>query len=441
MSAPAGAGRPATGPAGTRPAPDTVDAPSAGTGRRPARLIGEAGRARRPRRPTPAERRGMTKAEYDGPHLPDNITGKELSREVAGQLPQPAGSACRSGGQASGGGRAAGRLRSGDRLRPRPRRAGARRPGGRGPGGLRRLAYLDGRWAEALRELKTVRRMTGRPDHLPVLADCERALGRPDRALALCRDPAAERLDAEGRAELAIVAAGARRGRGEIDAALALLEASDLRTKSRSDWAPRLRYAYADALEAAGRAHRRPRVVPPGGGRRRPGQHGRGRARRTAAVPPGRLTPLLSPRRVNAQPAAREQPVHRARAPLDPAGAAGRPTLSVEVVQPCPAVPCRTNRQPRLATPCVHLNQVRLRGRVSAPAEQRILPSGDLLVTARVVVRRTGSCRAGIGSRSTPWTAWPGRAASAGRCWPGNRAPSSRSRGRSGAASPGAPAV
>ncbi len=36
-----------------------------------------------------------------------------------------------------------------------------------------------------------------------------------------------------------------------------------------------------------------------------------------------------------------------------------------------------------------HVNQVRLRGRVSAPAEQRVLPSGDLLVTARLVVRRT----------------------------------------------------
>ncbi len=195
----------------------------------------------------------MTQAEYDGPHLPDDITGKELSREVAGQLRSlPDRLAARVARHLV----AAGRLADSDpeiafgharAARARAARVAAVREA------YGELAYLTGRWAEALRELKTVRRMTGRPDHLPVLADCERALGRPDRALALSRDPAAERLDAEGRAELAIVAAGARRDRGEIDAALALLEASDLRTKSRSDWAPRLRYAYADALEAAGR--------------------------------------------------------------------------------------------------------------------------------------------------------------------------------------------
>jgi tetratricopeptide (TPR) repeat protein len=101
------------------------------------------------------------------------------------------------------------------------------------------LAYLTGQWAEALRELKTVRRMTGRPDHLPVMADCERAL--------------AATLDAASRAELAIVTAGARRDRGEFDAAVSVLEGAELRTKSRAEWVARLRYAYADALLAAGR--------------------------------------------------------------------------------------------------------------------------------------------------------------------------------------------
>ena len=108
-------------------------------------------------------------------------------------------------------------------------------------------------YAEALRELKTVRRMTGRPDHLPVMADCERALGRPERALSLARDPAAATLDAASRAELAIVTAGARRDRGEFDAAVSVLEGAELRTKSRAEWVARLRYAYADALLAAGR--------------------------------------------------------------------------------------------------------------------------------------------------------------------------------------------
>jgi hypothetical protein len=71
--------------------------------------------------------------------------------------------------------------------------------------------------------------------------------------VALGRDPGVERLDPAGRAEMSIVVAGARRDRGQLDAALAVLEAADLRTRARAEWVARLRYAYADALEAAGR--------------------------------------------------------------------------------------------------------------------------------------------------------------------------------------------
>lgn len=202
---------------------------------------------------SPAQRRGMTQDEYDGPVLPDDVTGKELGRDVADQLRGlPDRLAVRVARHLV----MAGRLADTDpqtafaharAARARAARVAAVREA------YGELAYLTGQWAEALRELKTVRRMTGRPDHLAVLADCERALGRPDRALSLARDPGAERLDAEGRAELAIVAAGARRDRGELAAAVALLESADIRTRVRAGWVPRLRYAYADALEAAGR--------------------------------------------------------------------------------------------------------------------------------------------------------------------------------------------
>jgi len=40
-----------------------------------------------------------------------------------------------------------------------------------------------------------------------------------------------------------------------------------------------------------------------------------------------------------------------------------------------------------------HINEVRLRGRVSAAAVERVLPSGDVLVTARLVVRRPVGAR------------------------------------------------
>jgi hypothetical protein len=95
--------------------------------------------------------------------------------------------------------------------------------------------------------------MTGDPDHLPLLADCERALGRPDRALALGRDPDVKKLDPAARVELAIVLSGARRDRGEYDAAVVGLQGLALDDRQVRPWTARLWYAYADALLAAGR--------------------------------------------------------------------------------------------------------------------------------------------------------------------------------------------
>jgi hypothetical protein len=48
-------------------------------------------------------------------------------------------------------------------------------------------AYAAGRYDVALSEFRALRRMTGSPDYLPVMADCERALGRPHNALKLAR--------------------------------------------------------------------------------------------------------------------------------------------------------------------------------------------------------------------------------------------------------------
>jgi tetratricopeptide (TPR) repeat protein len=114
-------------------------------------------------------------------------------------------------------------------------------------------AYLAEEWADALSELRTARRITGRPDHLPVLADCERALGRPERALSYANDPDVARLDQDARVELVIVLSGARRDLGEPDAAVLELQTPARRTTAKRPWAARLWYAYADALLAAGR--------------------------------------------------------------------------------------------------------------------------------------------------------------------------------------------
>jgi hypothetical protein len=95
--------------------------------------------------------------------------------------------------------------------------------------------------------------MGGGPGHLAVMADIERALGRPERAIELARTPEAGELDRSQKIELAIVAAGARRDLGELDAAVVGLQLPELDPARHDPWSPRLFYAYADNLLAAGR--------------------------------------------------------------------------------------------------------------------------------------------------------------------------------------------
>ena len=114
-------------------------------------------------------------------------------------------------------------------------------------------AYRTGDYATALSELRAVRRMTGDPSYLPIMADCERGMGRPERALALAAEPDAGRLAPAERVELAIVASGARRDRGEAKAAVIALQGHDLDRSEVAPWTARLWYAYAAALADAGR--------------------------------------------------------------------------------------------------------------------------------------------------------------------------------------------
>ncbi|WP_204301033.1 Replicase polyprotein 1ab [Actinoplanes campanulatus] len=114
-------------------------------------------------------------------------------------------------------------------------------------------AYAAGDWTTAIAELRTYHRMTGRQTHLAELADCERALGRPERAIDLFRGADTANLEKAGAIELLIVAAGARGDLGQHDAAVAMLQVKELTGDDDAEWAARLRYAYADALLAAGR--------------------------------------------------------------------------------------------------------------------------------------------------------------------------------------------
>ncbi|MBT2211646.1 hypothetical protein GNZ18_14750 [Actinomadura sp. NEAU-AAG5] len=116
-------------------------------------------------------------------------------------------------------------------------------------------AYRAEEWGEALAELRAARRLSaGDESYLPVMADCERGLGRPERALELVKAPEAARLDPMGRVELRIVESGVRRDLGQYDAAVVTLQIPELRDRRLRPWSARLFYAYADALVEAGRA-------------------------------------------------------------------------------------------------------------------------------------------------------------------------------------------
>ncbi len=115
------------------------------------------------------------------------------------------------------------------------------------------LAYRAGDFRTASRELRTSLRITGRTDVLPMIADCERGLGRPERALDIASSDDANALGVSAAIELMIVVAGAYADTGDIGTALRTLEIPALRHKVEGRWQVRLWVAYADLLEKADR--------------------------------------------------------------------------------------------------------------------------------------------------------------------------------------------
>jgi len=114
-------------------------------------------------------------------------------------------------------------------------------------------AYANQKYSEALAEFRAARRMTGSVDLWPVMADCERGLGRPEKALEMAGAAEVHKLDKAGQVEMRLVAAGARRDMDQLDAAIVTLQSPELASNTVQPWTARLRYAYADALLAAGR--------------------------------------------------------------------------------------------------------------------------------------------------------------------------------------------
>ncbi|WP_454790547.1 tetratricopeptide repeat protein [Mycolicibacterium lutetiense] len=114
-------------------------------------------------------------------------------------------------------------------------------------------AYHSGDWAQALAELRAARRMGSKSALLPMIADCERGVGRPERALELARSDEAVALTGEDADELRIVTAGARSDLGQFEQALAILSSPPLDPTSVGPTPARLFYVYAETLLALGR--------------------------------------------------------------------------------------------------------------------------------------------------------------------------------------------
>ena len=114
-------------------------------------------------------------------------------------------------------------------------------------------AYHCGDWAQALAELRAARRMGSKSPLLPLIADCERGVGRPERAIELARGADAAQLTGDDADELRIVVAGARSDLGQHEQALALLSTPQLDSKRTGHTAARLFYVYAETLLALGR--------------------------------------------------------------------------------------------------------------------------------------------------------------------------------------------
>lgn len=114
--------------------------------------------------------------------------------------------------------------------------------------------YRRGEWSKALSEFRTARRMSGSHHLLPLMADTERGLGRPEKAIELSRGPEVATLKAEDRIELFLVVSGARLDLQQQGAAVEGLREALAVTKDSDTWAARIYYAYSEALAASGNA-------------------------------------------------------------------------------------------------------------------------------------------------------------------------------------------
>ena len=234
--------------------PSRRDDGDARRGQRPQR-----DRTQAPRRPgsdrngRPPQSRDEASDRPSGPRLPDDVEAKQLSPEVRRELTTL--------DKATADYVANHLVMAGDLLEEDPEAAleharAARNRASR-IAAIREAvgiaAYHCGDWAQALSELRAARRMGSKSPLLALIADCERGVGRPERAIELGRSPEAEQLTGDDADELKIVLAGARCDLGQPAQALALLSNPPLDSTRTGQTAARLFYVYAETLLALDR--------------------------------------------------------------------------------------------------------------------------------------------------------------------------------------------
>ncbi len=85
-------------------------------------------------------------------------------------------------------------------------------------------AYASGRYEEALREVRAVRRMRGDTSLRAIEADCERGLGRPERAIEIIDQTDTAEMNLADQVELMLVAAGARADLDQLEYSLMIVD-------------------------------------------------------------------------------------------------------------------------------------------------------------------------------------------------------------------------
>ncbi len=118
------------------------------------------------------------------------------------------------------------------------------------------VLYRLGRFKAAIGELEYFRELSGSVEQHPVLADCHRALGRWADVEALWKELGAASPSAELVTEGRLVLAGAKADRGELSAAIRVLEQGWRLPSRPRDHHLRRAYALADLYERAGRSPR-----------------------------------------------------------------------------------------------------------------------------------------------------------------------------------------